>query len=134
MALIVRGMYKLILRVDVRQEIDPYAWKYLLRDCMGRTNWDGEIFLFSAMNPMDMSMISGELMRFGFRWSKDLQDADFAWFDFTLPKLHWLEEVSAKPLKKKLQPVELWQMKGSSVDWFATFDGRIRTRGEDYEW
>jgi hypothetical protein len=60
MALLVRGMYKLVLRVHVRQEIQPHTWKYLLTHCEERTNWDGEIFLFSAMNPMDMSMISAE--------------------------------------------------------------------------
>ena len=134
MALLVRGMYKLILRVHVRQGLQPEAWKYLLTHCSGRTNWDGEIFLFSAMNHMDMAIISEELMSYGYRWTKSLENADFAWFDFTLPKLEWLEEVSAKPLKKKLQPVELLQMKNSNIDWFATHQGEIRVRGEDYEW
>lgn len=45
-----------------------------------------------------------------------------------------LEEITAKPIKKKLQPVELWQMKNSNIDWFVTHEGKIRLRGEDYEW
>ena len=120
MALLVRGFYKLILRVQVRQHIDPFAWKYLLENCSGRTDWDGELFLFSSMNSMDMAMISEDLMRFGYRWRSDLEDTDFAWFDNKLPKLAWLEEVPARPLKKKLEPVNLWQIKNSSIGWFST--------------
>ena len=134
MALLVRGTYKLILRVDVRQEIDPYAWRYLLEYCKGGTNWDGEIFLISSTSSQDLSYVSEDLMRFGYKWSEDLKDADFACFAFELPKLDWLEEVSAKPLDKRRKPVELWQMRGSNVDWFATFEGQIRTQNEDYEW
>ncbi len=134
MALLVRGMYKLIFRVNVRQEIDPYAWKYLLEHCKGGTNWDGEIFLISDMSSLNLPYISEDLIRFGYKWSEDLKGADFARFDFELPKLDWLEEVTAKPLDKRRKPVDLWQMRGSTVDWFATFDGQVRTRNEDYEW
>jgi hypothetical protein len=45
-----------------------------------------------------------------------------------------LEEITAKPIKKKLQPVELWQMKNSNIEWFVIHEGKIRLRGEGYEW
>lgn len=135
MALIERGMYKLLLRVHVRQEIDPYAWKYLLESCSEpATDWDGELFLFQAMNPWDMESISEELLSFGYRWTKDLKNADFAWFAFELPQLDWLERVTATPLKKKLDLVHVWQMKGSNVGWFRDHSGIKRYRGEDYQW
>ena len=133
MALVARSMYKLILRVHVRREIDPYAYKYLLDHQPWSVNWDGEIFLFRAMNQWDMEKFSEDLMSFGYKWSKDLNDADFAWSDLEVPSLDWLEEIPATPLKKKLEPVHLWQMKNSRIDWFH--DGvDIQYRGTDYDW
>ena len=77
--------------------------------------------------------ISEDLIRFGYRWIKDLKNADFAWFTFEPPQLDWLERVTVTPLKKKLEPREVFQLKGSSVDWFD--DGStIRYRGADYDW
>jgi hypothetical protein len=38
---------------------------------------------------------SEDLMSFGYKWSKDLNDADFAWSDLEVPSLDWLEEIPA---------------------------------------
>ena len=133
MALIDRSMHKLILRVQVRQEIDPLAWKYLMQSDPWSTNWDGDIFMFRSGYEGDLAEISGDLIRFGYRWTKDLKNSDFSWFTFDPPQLDWLERVTATPLKKKLQPMDVFQLKGSNVDWFD--DGSaIRYRGEDYDW
>jgi hypothetical protein len=133
MALIDRSMHKLILRVQVRQEIDPLAWKYLMKSRPWGTNWDDEIFMFRSGYAGDLVVISEDLMRFGYRWTKDLRNADFVWFTFEPPQLDWLERVTVKPLKKKLESREVFQLKGSNVDWFD--DGNeIRYRGEDYDW
>ena len=45
--------------------------------------------------------ISKDLIRFGYRWIKDLKNADFAWFTFEPPQLDWLERVTVTPLKKE---------------------------------
>lgn len=143
MALIARGMYKLILRVGVEQNISQEGWRFVLSETLptpwemerlGTPSFDGEILCIGAMSPMDMSDISDQLMSFGFRWSEDLQDSDFAWFAFELPKLNWLEAVTARPLKQDLPEVELWQLRGSRLQYFAGHDGRVWWRGSDYVW
>lgn len=143
MALIDRGMYKLILRIDVAQEISQVGWRYILSETLptpwggkqlGTPNFDGEIVCISGMSPMDMSATSELLMSNGFRWSEDLVGADFAWFELEPPKLDWLERVEARPIKKGLSSVELWQLRGSKLPYFVGHDGQIWWRGSDYDW
>jgi len=143
MALIARGMYKLILRTNVRQEINQDGWRFVISNVLpwirdderlGCPTFDGEILVIQAMNHMDLSSISEELLDYGFRWTEDLTGADFAWFAFEAPKLKWLEEVSARPLKDDLPDVDLWQLRGSQLGYFVDFDGRVWWRGRDYEW
>lgn len=143
MALIARGMYKLILRVNVEQEISQEGWRFVISEVLpnhwgneklGAPTFDGEILCIQAMSPMDMSFVSEKLMSFGFRWSEDLDGADFAWFEFNVPNLDWLEEVSATPLRRGLREVVLWQLRGSRLDYFADDEGRVWWRDNDYSW
>lgn len=143
MALIARGMYKLLLRVDVEQDISQKGWKFILSQVLptpwndrqlGTPSFDGEIVCIEAMSSMDMSAISRVLMSFGFRWSRDLGGADFAWFAVEYPKLEWLEVVQAQPLQAELPEVELWMLSGSQSQYFADHQGRVWWRGEDYDW
>lgn len=143
MALISRGMYKLLLRTSVEQEIKQEGWRFVLSETLpalwegeriGTPAFDGEILCISAMNSMDMSDISDQLMSFGFRWSKDLVGADFAWFAFESPQLEWLEVILAQPMREGLSEVELWQLSGSKLQYFVGHDGRVWRRGSDYDW
>lgn len=143
MPLIARGMYKLVLRVKVEQDISQEGWRFVMSSVLptpwewrqlGTPNFDGEILCISAMNPMDMANISEELLSFGYRWSKDLKGSDFAWFALETPKLEWLEDVRPEPLKSDLPEVELWQLRGSRLNYFADHQGRIWWRGKDYDW
>lgn len=143
MALIARGMYKLLLRVHVDQDISQDGWRHLISEMqpsvwegrqLGSPSFDGEILCISAMSPMDMSAESEMLMNYGFRWSLDLIGADFAWFSMELPKLEWLESKTARPLKAGLPPVELWQLRGSQLQFFVDHEGRVWRRGVDYDW
>jgi hypothetical protein len=135
-------MYKMLLRVIVDQEITQEGWRFVTSEVLpsvgngrlGTPSFDGEILCIQAMNPMDLEHVSEQLMSFGYRWSRDLRDADFAWFAFELPQLHWLEEVQAQPLKDELPTVDLWQLRGSRLRYFADHDGCVWWRGEDYEW
>lgn len=141
MALIARGMYKLILRVNVVQEISQEGWRYILSEILpaissnkrlGTPGFDGELLCVSSMGPM--GQLSELLMSFGYRWTKDLDGSDFAWFDNELPKLDWLEEVEAEPLQPNLRTSSLWQLKGSKIGYFADHEGQVWWRGRDYNW
>ena len=143
MALIARGMYKLVLRVDVRQEISQDGWRFVVSNVLPFIrdderlrcpSFDGEILVIQAMSPTDLSDISDDLLRYGFHWTNDLKDADFAWFLYVAPKLEWFEEVNAQPLKPGLRDVWIWQMRGSRLRYFADYDGRVWWRGIDYDW
>lgn len=143
MALIARGMYKLLLRVHVDQDISQEGWRFLLSEMLptlwegrriGTPSFDGEILCVGAMNPMDMTAISERLISFGFRWFEGQTDSDFSWFAFDLPKLDWLEAVQARPMREELPEVELWQLRGSQLQYFVDHDGHVWWRGEDYEW
>ena len=80
----------------------------------------------------DLVAISEDLMNFGYRWTKDLKNANFSCFSFEPPQLDWLERATLTPLKKQLEPREVFQLKGSNIDWFD--DGSaIRYRGEGYD-
>ena len=141
MALIARGMYKLLLRVHVEQDISQEGWRFLLSNTLpalgrqlGTPSFDGEILSISAMNPMDMSAFSEQLMSFGFKWAEGRTDSDFSWFAFELPNLDWLEAVKARPLRSGLSEVELWQKRGSELGYFADHEGKVWWRGSDYDW
>jgi hypothetical protein len=142
-ALISRGMYKLILRTTVDQEISQDGWRFTLSETLptpwqgkriGTPSFDGEILCISAMNPVDMITISEELISFGFRWSENQSDSDFSWFAFEFPKLDWLEAVKAYPMREELSEVELWQLCGSQLRYFVDHDGSVWWRGKDYDW
>lgn len=132
MALPARGILKLIINPYARRDVSPWAFKYLLERSTEPTNWDGEILLIPSMSSMEMEQVSSQLMGYGFYWEKGRRDSDFAWA-IDMPELDWLEQVKARPLKKGLDQVVLWQKRHSTVDWFAAF-GQIYRRGEDYEW
>ena len=132
MALPARGAYKLIINPYARRTVSPWAFKYFLERSAEHWNWDGEILLIPAASSMDMEQVSEQLMGYGFYWEKGRRDSDFAW-SIDMPELDWLEQVEARPLKKKLDKMILWQKKHSTVDSFWAF-GRIYRRGEDYQW